>query len=281
MSNNRIRRSGLAAICGIGLALLLNGCIAKQRGGTGSYLNPTKHISTHIENHPALESLQANIKIKFEVGGVSFSSRGRLKRDNTGVTQLSITPFLGIEAYQLTVTDYEVLLIDRTSRRYFLSSIRELSQQLGVDISGEWLLNLFSNQVLFYEEVATMAPRRWYEDIQRGSDKIEYLYRSKALTHSYTIDTEEERLTETSIAMGDNLPMITISYDDFTTIEDHLFAQELVASFDIDNHVATTELDMSRITINEEIECSYKIPTRYNRVTLSEIVSLFKHTSRQ
>ena len=115
------------------LALLMSGCKAGKVLTKPVALVNTENLTylgNVANNTPAITNFSSKMKLTISSNGKDMSVNGTLRMKKDQVIQLSIVPFLGIEAGRVEFTPTKVLIIDRINKQYVEEPISELSAMM-------------------------------------------------------------------------------------------------------------------------------------------------------
>ncbi|MDR2145980.1 MAG: DUF4292 domain-containing protein [Tannerella sp.] len=271
----------LSSIWVVCIICLLSGCKSlKTAESSSNAILKTEEafFSSVIDNSLRFNTLSARLKLELTTPGKELSSRATLKMRNNEVIQISVQPFLGIEAFKIELTGDSVKIIDRFNKRYILESYDNLKGKTAVDFNFNNLQALFTNKIFLpgHNELTTkqFSNFRYARDSER---KAEFMTEdATGLIYRFVADGSE-KLLSTVIEQNTEKNMLKWLYDDFQNIDNQKFPMKMTASLtgDEEEHGSVTLL-LSDPELNKPITTDFKIPSGYERVTLSQILKMLE-----
>lgn len=269
----------VALICG-GLLFVLSGCKSSEKVGTVASKGAKAHAAffdAMQEKAFQFETLNARMNAEILLSGQPMHSRVDMKMIKDSILSLSVLPALGIEIFRVVIDRDSVKIIDRMNRRYLAESHTRMKEQTPISFNYNNLQSLFINHLFFPgEEQVTSALYPRFLLNQAGS-AAEIQARDKSgLTYTFQADGEE-KLLSTSIADSSESYALQWLYSDFRIIESQPFPMRMdVNLFQKGKSKGGITLGFSRVETNTPVTIEANIPTKYKRVTFTEIKKIFQ-----
>jgi outer membrane biogenesis lipoprotein LolB len=93
------------------------------------------------------DTFSARLNLDFSGMKYEFSSKVQLKMIRNDRLQISIQPFLGIEAFRIEIADDSIKILDRMNKRFVADSYQHLKRDMDIDFNFQNLQALFTNQL--------------------------------------------------------------------------------------------------------------------------------------
>jgi len=130
------------------LAMIMSGCKSGQSISKSALPVVTEnldYLGSVANNTPVITNFSSKMKLTVNSNGKDISVNGTFRMKKNEVIQLSIVPFLGIEAGRVEFTPTKMLIIDRINKQYVEEPISELSAMANTDMDFYTLQALFTN----------------------------------------------------------------------------------------------------------------------------------------
>jgi hypothetical protein len=223
-------------------------------------------------------TLSARIKLEWESPQRDMSVRGQLKMIRNDCIQISLQPFLGVEAFRVELTGDSVKILDRLNKRYLAESYEDLKGFVAPPLFGfnfHNLQSLFTNN-LFIPGESEVTPRQIRRfRITRGRQQSVYLKvkDETGLLYTFTADGGDERLRSASIRDRGDRYRLTWDYDDFQTVGRQRFPFKMKAGLIAGEQAqGSVTLFFSDAVVNRPLKTEFHVPAGYRQVTFSQII---------
>lgn len=261
------------------LALLMSGCKA------GKVLTkPVAPVNTEnltylgnvANNSPAITNFSSKMKLTISSNGKDMSVNGTLRMKKDQVIQLSIVPFLGIEAGRVEFTPTKVLIIDRINKQYVEEPISELSAMANTDMDFYTLQALFTN-ALFLPGKKELNDKLLTEfTVQSTPDNktMEIKKKSKEFLYSFSATPNTGQLMESSISTISAPYQLNWKYNDFEPFASKAFPTRMDISFEGGNKPFSAEIDLTKLTENGDWDSPTSVSAKYKKMEFNELLKM-------
>ncbi|MDR0835092.1 MAG: DUF4292 domain-containing protein [Tannerella sp.] len=257
--------------------ILLSGCkTSKTNVTSGNEILKTEEIffSSVLDNSLHFNTLTSHLKFELTTPDKNLSSRAVLKMRHDAYIQVSMIPFLGIEAFRIELTKDSVKLMDRLNKRYMTESYDKMKGKMAVDFNFNNLQALLSNSMFIPgKEKVTPKEFRLFRYTNSSGKKAEFSIKdATGWIYRFAADSEEKLLSTT---VKDNSGENTLKwvYDDFQKVGNTQFPMKMTAQLQSEEkNMGTVRLSFSEPEINTSITADFKIPAGYRQVTFSQFI---------
>jgi len=272
----------------IGYLFLLAGIVIFFSGCKTSRHTTSATALSVMEKEERIESIQyQSIPFNTLSSSLRFSIKPGLKKNTTTanallrivkdkIIQLSLRiPFLGTEVARISITPEQIIIIDRSNKRYFSESIQTLKQTTSFDFDFYNLQALFTNQ-LFIAGKSSVAPED-YKSFNWSEDKFFVRLNNKdnqGINYDFVSDFTN-RIIQTEMNKK-NIDM-NWTYKDFgLASNNHSFPMKMTMELTVPNDLITLNLTFNNVDIDTDFELDTTIPNRYQRIELEQVTKLIQ-----
>lgn len=259
------------------LLFILSGCktskIASKKAAVRD-IDKEEFFDRYIPSTIDFKYLNARLNVEIDVEKKQFSSRVNLKMIKDEAFQLSVQPFLGLEAFRLVFGTDQVLIIDRVNKYYLLENYHTLKGKLPVGFNYHSLQSLFTNRLFApNREHVTMNDLGIF-DMRLGEQK--YILSTKDamdIQYQFYVDGED-KLLSTQLSDESGKYQFFWNYKDFKPIEhSKKFPMGMNADFLINGlSKGKLKINYSKLETSSPVEIDFKIPSKYTRVSYETIM---------
>jgi hypothetical protein len=218
-------------------------------------------------------TLSARIKLEFESPQKEMSARAQLKIIRDDRIQVSIQPFLGIEAFRLELTNDSVKLLDRLNKYYMAESYEDMKGHAFSGFNFYNLQSLFTNN-LFIPGESDVSPKQIRRfRITKGRHVANLKITDEAgMFYTFTADGDE-KLLSASIRDKAEKYRLTWDYSDFQTVGKQRFPFKMKAGLTSGEQAqGTVTLTFSDAAVNNPLKTDFTVPAGYTQVTFLQII---------
>lgn len=240
-------------------------------------LTGTDYLEQVIRLAPSWKCVSGKVALNLDLGrkgNTRVSATLRLKRDE--VIQLSVAPLLGIEVARLEITPDGILLLDRLNKRYVRLGFAEISRLAKTDLDYNILQCLFLNE-LFLPGKARLQPSdadAFRIDVRSDYARLD-VRGSRTLQYSFRTSLTQPQLLQSDIAVQSTPYGLSWMYSDFSPLDGgRLFPRHMCLSVLGSSEPLSLDMKLSRLNVNADWEARTEIPSRYDEVTLEEILTI-------
>ena len=239
-------------------------------------LTGTDYLEQVIRLAPTWQCVSGKVALKLDMGQkgtTQVNATLRMKRDEA--IQLSVAPLLGIEVARLEISPDGILLLDRINKRYVRVGFQEISNWAKADLDYNILQCLFLNE-LFLPGKSRLQP----EDADAFHIEVSEEYAavqvaaSRTLDYSFRTAVTHPQLLRSDIAVRKTPYGLQWSYADFAELDGRQFPRHMLLSVTGSSDPVSLDMRFSRLNVQANWEARTEIPSRYDRVTLEDILKL-------
>ena len=240
-------------------------------------LTGTDYIQHVASVSPQWQTLSAKGSLTFQLGnGKSKKVNASLRIARNRMIQISIVPLLGIEVARIELTPDKVLLVDRINKNYIEATFHELSAWTKSSLDFHILQSLLLNEIFVPGEAdLTTSALRKLSVFTDGGNPILYTKGRGVLTCQFHTGATDGMLHATDVILKGTPYQINWTYSDFSSVSSSYFPlvmQITTAGFP---QKAFLQLHLSRISVDKDWrDTPTTLPSRYNKVTINDILQL-------
>ena len=266
----------------IGIFILLSGCktthpstsIALSQMGKEERIASIQYQA--IPFNTLSSSLRFSIQPGRKKGTTSANAQLRIIKDQ--IIQLSLRiPILGTEVARISITPEQIIIIDRSHKRYVSESMQKLRQMTNFDFDFYNLQALFTNQ-LFIAGQSSISQGdynafHWSEDgfLVRLNNTD-----NQGIHYDFFSDYSN-RIVQTEMYKEKEKVNLNWLYKDFgLTSNNRLFPMRMTMELTVPNDLITLNLTFNIVNIDTAFELDTSIPDRYQPITIEQIIKLIQ-----
>ena len=261
------------------LILFLSGCRTTKDVSVSSRAMNLKTETAFFAayNDNAFQNNTLSARIQFDIAtssGNELSSRGQLRILKDDRIQISIQPFLGIEAFRAELTPDSIKIVNRLNKWYMIDTFEHIKGDIEIDFNFYNLQDLITNRLFLPGEINLTAGEFnlfGWEQVATG-----YLLRTidrNGLQYAFTADSNE-RIVTTEIKDDATHYMLDCNYKNFLPAGSQLFPSNLLIRLQTENREQhTLSLNFSRVEVDVPVTTNFPIPANYQRVSLQQIIN--------
>ncbi len=202
----------------------------------------------------------------------SFSGQMRMRKDSA--IWISLSPALGIEMARILISEDSIKFINRINKTYFIGDYAMVNRMLGTNIDFDIIQSLLiGNDLTNYEEGKFRASydSKEYHLVTAGRAKLKKYVRNKddeerIYIQNIYLNPESFKITSMKVKeIKKESIKLDALYSDFEYVSGQLFAHHVVYDIAADSPILT-EVDYSRVDINEKQRFPFKISSKYARI---------------
>ncbi len=234
---------------------------------------PMRMLKRTVTNRQTAEFVSAKLKFSAAINNKDVSVDGVLRMKRDDVIRIQLQALGVMEVGRLEFTPDYVLIMDRVNKQYIKAPYADVDFLRSSGITFYTLQSLFWNE-LFQPgrqtpelETYTLSPDGQNLNVAFQRDKLSYqwvveqpsaLIRKVSATHS---DTKEGNAT------------LNWDYADFQKLEGHPFPCNQQVTFAAKNRTLKMGFRLSSPTTDSDWETRTKVSSRYDQVTVEEVLS--------
>lgn len=253
-------------------------CGSKKQGVTsGGKLtekNQKELIRDILDKELKYNTISGKMDIEFMAAGSKkkVKSGSYIKLIHDKILQISVRPFLGMEALRLTITPDSVYIVDRYHKKIAVEDINRLRQTSGAYFNFYNLQALLTN-ALFYPGEQAVAEKNYNAyDVNIASDM--YLAKAKdssGMLYNFAIDASD-RISSTLIFSPENNYTLQWSYRDFIKDGGYVYPTQMEANVGIKKNRFDVTISYSKLDIDKEFDVDNSIPGKYEKVSVGDLI---------
>ena len=243
--------------------------------------NSLKHVSTSdyfndlLEHELTYKTLSLKMNLELNSNGKSISSKATLKMEKDKVIQISVQPFLGMEAFRMNITPDSIVVIDRINQRYIAESLSALKKNGEVDFNV--IQSLFSNHLFIPNKSKLSASDKSYFKMEKqmGDDKVVLsLKKSEQLSYLF-IGNAINRIATTHVDGTKSAKFsMNWNYSNFELFSDVIFPAKMKVDVATKEKKATVTFSISNIEKDAKMNINLSVPTKYSRIGIDGLFNL-------
>jgi hypothetical protein len=187
--------------------------------------------------------------VNVNMGGASYSSPASCKLIRDSVLHLSVTPFFGVEMFQVRANPREIIVIDKMRGGYYQTDYLYLKNRFGIDISFKLIQDLLTNQPFIYGD-SEIKPQSFRQKVVNEKVILQTV-KSEHLQETYL--TEDFRVGRVTIVTDDQSMEFVAGYGDFKNQDGLFFPYASSFNATAGDTKLSFQLTINRIGFNEAI----------------------------
>lgn len=269
-------------VLGIGLAfsvLFLSSCKSGKmvsKPADAKIVEELNYLGNVTSHTPSVTSFSSKMRLTVNSNGKDISVNGTLRIKKNEVIQLSIVPFLGIEAGRVEFTPTKVLIIDRINKQYVEESIPELTAKANTDMDFYTLQALFTNALFFpgNKELDSKLLSEFTVRSSADNKMMEIRKQSKDFLYSFSATPNTGQLLESIISTVAAPYQLSWKYADFQPFGTKSFPSRMDISFEGGKKPFSASIDLSKLTENGEWEYPTTVSAKYKKMDFNELIKV-------
>ena len=258
---------------------LMNSCKSSQEVIQISLLEKTKTERLDILVSQALqyETFSSSLRFTAQLGekSKSITTGGQLRMIKGQSIQISLRdPILGImEAFRITLTPEEIIIVDRINKRYLAESMKDVQAKAPFDFNFYSFQALLSNQ-LFIAGKENISPDD-YASYQIKEDQF-FAYIKSIDSHNmeyYFQSDYTHRILKTQMYKKEWGSGIQWDYENFGLTDNRkLFPMSMKMELNMPDDTVYMNFALSNVAIDKGLDIDVSFPAKYRKVSLEEMI---------
>ena len=267
----------------VGIIVLFNSCkttrpavsIALSEMGKEERISSIQYQTTPFNTLSS--SLRFSIKPGLKKSSTTANAQLRIIKDQ--IIQLSLRiPILGTEVARITVTPEQIIIIDRSNRRYVSESMQTLKANTpSFDFDFYSLQALFTNQ-LFIAGKSSISQRD-YNSFSWSEDKFLVKLNNidnQGIHYDFTSDFTN-RIIQTEMYKDKEEVNMNWLYKDFGLASNNrLFPMRMEMQLTVPEDLITLNLTFNNVDIDTDFRLDTAIPNNYQPIEIEQIIKLIQ-----
>lgn len=229
-----------------------------------------KVIEVLQAHQPAFQSAivkDLTMEVKLNSRKVNVKADVRMVTDSA--IHLSIKPFMGIELFKMELTPETVIIVDRTSRRFYETSYAFFLRRFGVDIDFDAIQALISNRMFVLGYKAFKAND--FEPINDCDTCHQFQISTTRALQTYKYNSQG-RLKVVTIASPQKAYEMLTTYTNFSTFDKEIFPSKIEIEATEQKSSMKIVFLMNQIKFNEPLSLRATSTERYRRGRIDDFL---------
>ena len=241
-------------------------------------LKPDNRKTTQLleqleENQFQPEFLSAKASVKFQKGETSNSFKANIRMQKDSIIWMSISA-VGYEAARVMLTPDSIFLMNRSERNYYKGNVDYISDKLDVNLSFQMVQNLLLGNPVGLDSLDNIKRSNAKDyfllsslnkrKVKKLAEKPEKFDQDEVFYNNW-INPENIRVAKISIFDLRTDQSATFEYSEFEQIDSLPVAHQINVAIQA-AQMAELDIDLSRITVEDELTFSFRIPSKYERI---------------
>ena len=230
------------------------------------------------ENELKFDQFNAKFNLEYVHNKKKTEFKGQIRIKKDSIIWVSFSPALGIEAARMLITSDSVKFINRMNKTYFEGDYNYLNDFLDTNIDFDVLQALIlGNDLSHYEDGKFRASieNKLYKLTTASRSKLKRYVRSHEIDpivfiQSIWLSPENFKISQLSLKeIKKENKKLQANYSKFMEVDTQLFPK--VVDFDLQaESQIEVHLVFSRITINEDLNYPFNVPSKFDLITKFE-----------
>lgn len=245
-----------------------------------------KNIASNELNYSTIYAKKVDLSLKDKKESHNLKAILRIQRDS--FISVAVSAPLGIEVARLLLTPDSVKFINQRSKEYFISDYSYFINKFDVGLTFDCFQKMLTNQFFDFESCTTDVDRgKHYKFDKSGNDyvlftleeralgrKLKRLYKKRKKNKEYSLILQKIHINPdcfrpnmVSIEDLEEKVGMSINYLDIKDFNGHLFPSRIIFKVTMDSGDLQLELDFNRLEFDVEVSPSFKISSKYKRMS--------------
>lgn len=216
------------------------------------------------------KTISGKVTLEIKSGKNSQKIGAQVKIIKDEVIQLSIRPFLGMEVFRATITPDSVLVVDRMSKKYTAEDINSMQEKMHFNFYN--LQALFTNSIFIPSEKSVSKKDLGRFSVTQAKDVYMLGVVNNKTTYNFAVDASD-RVVSTLI-FDQNKNTIQWSYSDFVKDNGYIYPTQMLAKVEVKDRRMDIGFNFPSLDFNKNLDIDYSVSTKYQKVSLSEILKI-------
>ena len=221
-------------------------------------------------------SLRFSLKPGMKKNTISANAQLRIIKDK--IIQLSLRiPILGTEVARISITPEQIIILDRSNRRYFSESIQTVNEKTSFDFDFYSLQALFTNQLFIAGK--SLISQDDYKTFNFSADN----YFSKlnntdnqGINYDFISDYTN-RIIQTEMYKDKKEVNLNWLYNDFGLASNNrLFPMKMTMELTVPDDLFILNLSFNSVIIDTDFKLDTAIPNNYQPIEIEQINKLIQ-----
>ena len=234
---------------------------------------PQKLLQRTVSNRQTTNFITARLKFSADINAKSVSVDGTLRMKRDDVIRIQLQALGLMEVGRLEFTPDYVLIMDRVNKQYIKAPYAD------VDFLRSSGITFYTLQALFWNELfqpGRQTPEMDTYVVTADDKNLNVAFQRDRLTYQWVVEQTSALIRKVSAthsdAKGDNATL-NWDYADFQKVEGHPFPCNQQVTFAAKSRTMKMGFRLSSPDTNSDWETRTKVSSRYQQVTVEEVLS--------
>ncbi|MGQ1947364.1 DUF4292 domain-containing protein [Geofilum sp. OHC36d9] len=217
-----------------------------------------------------------HVQFEFDYQGQLRSLKGNLNLIQDSVIILSLTPFMGIEAFRVLLYPDRIIVIDRLDKKVLHGDYSYVDEKFHFPVDFAFLQSVLTNSLFSYPQGDTLSLLKYYGSVKSDrysltSSKGRHFlnYSKDNFIHTVLISPSIFRMTSSVITYPIQNVSFTVDYDNFKTFSsDYIFPSVINMKGSHLSDTAHINIFFSSLEVNSSQSISSQVPDNYENINL-------------
>ena len=217
-----------------------------------------------------------HVQFEFDYQGQLRSLKGNLNLIQDSVIILSLTPFMGIEAFRVLLYPDQIIVIDRLNKKVLRGDYAYVDKRFHFPVNFYFLQSVLTNSLVSYPQGDTLSLFNYHASVKSdryclSNTKGRHLFNSsdENFVHSVFISPTTYRMTSSVIIYPEDNVSFSVDYGDFKNFtKDYIFPSVMHME---GRHLSDTvhiNIFFSSMEVNSRQTISAQVPDNYENINL-------------
>jgi len=264
------------------IAVFFNSCRTSRQPATVALTRMSKEERIESIQQQAIayntfsSSLRFTIKQQAKKSSTTANAQIRIVKDQ--IIQISLrVPILGIEAFRISMTPEQIIILDRQNRRYFSESVKTVAKEASFDFDFYSIQALFSNQLFIAGKSAISKDD--YKKISLSEDNYftkMNIIDNQGIHYDFKSDYTD-RILQTEMYENKKEVNLNWTYGDFGLASNNrLFPMKMTMELTVPDDLITLSLSLNNVNIDTDFSIDTSIPNNYQPIEMEQIIKLIQ-----
>lgn len=232
-----------------------------------------------FNNNKKSDSFYYKMKMTAWLDGRKINAKSTLRIDKDKLMMISATvPFIGVEVARVEVDKDCILLVNKMDKVFVRIGFRELSRELGLDITFNDFQSMFLNDMFLLSSGSDLDKSRllrsFYIASSPSAEKVFIVPRRKSDQYVFEADVANAAISKTSI-FSPTGGTLECSYSDFDKKEQNRFPQTMELSLKTGSKAINVDMSVTSLSLNKSNLKRLDLK-RYHEVSFDDFLGVIK-----
>jgi len=265
-----------------GIIIFFSGCKTSRQTASVALTGMTKEerIESIQYQTTTFNTLSSSLRFSLKPGMKknTTSANAQLRIIKDKIIQLSLRiPILGTEVARISITPEQIIILDRSNRRYFSESIKTVNEKTSFDFDFYSLQALFANQLFIAGK--SLISQDDYKTFNLSEDN--YLSKlnntdNQGINYDFISDYTN-RIIQTEMYKDKKEVNLNWLYNDFGLASNNrLFPMKMTMELTVPDDLYILNLSFNSVNIDTDFNIDTTIPSNYQVINIEQISKLIQ-----